>query len=337
MFFKGRDLLSLADLNDAELSEIVAFARELKGRFHAGEPMDFLAGAQLFLLDPQSLLGGFNPLAIGMVQLGGVATHLDAWDLREKLGETWLDRARLIDLSGHGLAAAGIGEQHGQGFMEDLAGELKAPLLNAQSDLAAPLQALSTLLSLTERRGDELENSRAAVIWAPPGQAQKPIGLPLSLSELFLRRSIPVKMACPAGFHPGGEIAEYLDAFLPGGFELSEDPGEALDGADLVFSMNWTPESGEEDLETLAAMGSEFAGWRMSPELLALAGPQAILGGGLPQSRDNEIEPALLDDDRSIHLEESANLLHVSKAVLALFMDPAISGSPEDDHDPTVQ
>jgi len=337
VFFKGRDLLSLADLTDAEMSELVAFGRELKGRFHAGEPMDFLSGAQLFLLDPDNLFGGFNPLAIAMTQLGGIATLLEPSSPREKLGETWLDRARLMDLSGNGLAATGQGEDHGHAFMEELAEVLKAPLFNLMSDLAAPLQALSTLLTLHEHRGEKLEEARAAMLWAPPGQAQKSTALPLSLAEMFLRQGISLRMACPSRFHPGGEVAEYLDGFLPGGFELSEDPGEALDSADLVFSMNWTPEVGAEDIEELAAMGSEYSDWRMSSELLSLAAPEAILGGGLPQSRDNEIDGALLDDPRSIHAEESANLLHISKAMLALFMDPAIAGSVGEEHDSTIQ
>ncbi|MBC8365787.1 hypothetical protein H8E52_00105, partial [bacterium] len=83
-------MLSLADLTDAETSELVAFGRELKGRFHAGEPIDFLTGAQLFLLDPGNLFGGFNPMAIAMTQLGGVATLVEPSGPREKLGETWL-------------------------------------------------------------------------------------------------------------------------------------------------------------------------------------------------------------------------------------------------------
>lgn len=340
MFFKGRDVLSLADLTDAEMSELVAFGRELKGRFHAGEPIDFLSGAQLFMLDPGNHYGGFNPLAIAMTQLGGVATRIDASGPREKLGETWLDRARLMDLSGNGLAATGQGEEYGHGFMEELAEVLKAPLFNLMSDMAAPFQALSTLLTLHEYRGEKLEESRAALLWAPPGQAQKTTALPLSLAEMFLRQGISLRMACPSRFHPGGEAAEYLDAFMPGGFELSEDPGEALDSADLVFSMNWTPEAGTEDLEELAAMGSEYSDWRMNSELLSLAAPEAIVGGGLPQSRDNEIDGALLDDPRSIHMEEGANLLHISKAVLALFLDPAIAGSAGsvgEEHDSTIQ
>ncbi len=337
MFFKGRDVLSLADLSDAEMSEIVAFGRELKGRFHAGEPMDFLSGAQLFLLDPENHYSGFNPLAIAMTQLGGVATRIETSGPREKLGETWLDRARLMDLSGNGLAATGQGVEHGQAFMEELAEVLKVPIFNLMSDLAAPLQALSTLLTLNEHRGEKMEESRAALLWAPPGQAQKSTALPLSLAEMFLRQGISLRMACPSRFHPGAEAAEYLDAFLPGAFEISEDPGEALDSADLVFSMNWTPELGAEDLEELAAMGSEFSDWRMSSELLSLAASESIVGGGLPQSRDNEIDSALLDDPRSIHTEESANLLHVSKAVLALFMDPAIAGSVGEEHDSTIQ
>jgi ornithine carbamoyltransferase len=337
VFFKGRNLLSLSDLTDAEISEIVAFAHELKGRFHAGEPMDFLSGAQLFVMDPEGLLGAWNPLALAMTQLGGKVMTIDTENLRDKLGETWFDRLRLLELSGHGLASAGLNESNGQSFLEDLGGEIKIPLINAMSDLAAPMQALATQLTLTELLADKLEDARVAMVWAPPGQAEKPLSHPISLAEILLRRGLPIRMACPVRFHPGADAAEYLDAILPGGFELSEDPAEALDGADVVFSMNWTPDATSSDLDELATIGSEYAPWKMVPELFAMASDKALLGGGLPQSRDNEIAAELLESPRSIHLEESANLLHVAKAVLALYLDPVVQGSPQDNHDSTVQ
>jgi len=337
LFFKGRDLLSLADLSDAEMTEIISFAREMKARFHAGESIDFLSGAHLFVMDPEGLLGAWNPLALAMTQLGGFATVLDLGDLRERWGETWLDRARLMELSGHGLAAAGLGEPWGQAFLEELASEIHVPVINALSDLAAPMQALASLLSLTERMKGELEDSRAALLWAPPGHAQKPVSLPLSLAESILRRGIPLRMAGPARFRPGEGIHSYLDAFLPGGLDFVEDPAEAVEGADIVYSMNWTLQDEPIDLEKLADMGRDYAAWKMSPELFGLASDRALLGGGLPQSRDNEIAAELLESERSIHLEESANLLHVAKAVLTLFLDPAIAGGSREDHDTTVQ
>jgi len=330
MFLKGRDLLTLSDLGDGELGDVLAFARELKGRFHAGEPMDFLNGAQLFSLDPDGLLGAWNPLVIGMAQMGGVCSELGRGGLREELGETWLDRARLLDLSGHGLAIAGRSTDSGHHFMEQFAGELQAPLINAMSDLAAPLQALASFLTLQERRGDELENARAALVWSPPGRACKPLSTPVSLAEILLRRGLTLRMACPAPFHPGAETADYLDQFRPGAIEIGEDAAEAMDGADLVFAMNWNAETGPLPLEALALMGRQYEGWRMSAELLALASEDALLGGGLPQTRDAELQASLLEGPQSIHLEENVNLLHVAKALLALILDPAIHGSHKD-------
>jgi len=337
MFLKGRDLLSLNDLIDSELSELIAFARELKSRFHAGEPMDFLMGAQIFSMDPEGLLGSWNPIAIGMTQLGGVCTDLGDGGLREELGETWLDRGRLLDLSGHGLAVTGRSVKWGHPFMEELAAGLNSPVINLMSDLAAPLQAIASSMAVQERLGEKMGEARAAIVWAPPGRATKPMSRPLSLAEILLRQGVAVRMACPLAFHPGAELADYLDAFLPGIFEIGEDPGEAIDGADVVFSMNWAPDLRQHSLEELAAIGSEHQGWRMEAEALEFAAPESLLGGGLPQNRDFEIQGELLDGERSIHLEESANMLHVAKAVLALILDPSIHGNVQENHDSTIQ
>jgi ornithine carbamoyltransferase len=105
---------------------------------------------------------------------------------------------------------------------------------------------------------------------------------------------------------------------VPGALEILDDPEDAVEGADLVIALNWGSGDGADGSKEAV---ERHAAWRLTPDRLARAAPGALVGGGLPQSRGREIQASLLESRRSIHLDESVNLLHVAKAVLALTLD----------------
>ena len=159
----------------------------------------------------------------------------------------------------------------------------------------------------------------------------KPASLPLSLVEALLRRGMGVRLACPPDFHPGLEHLEFLDARVPGALQQIDDPDAAVEGADLVFSLGWAAASSLDELEEMGERAQVHESWRLTRERFSLANPEALLGGGMPQSRGREIEEALLEDARAMHLDESANLLHVAKSVCALTLDLCLEHRTENE------
>ncbi|MDP6418216.1 MAG: hypothetical protein QF492_08700 [Candidatus Krumholzibacteria bacterium] len=328
MFIKGRHLLSLSDLDNQEINELIDFALELKARFLSGESTEFMSGGHLYLFDPESLMGAWDPVSLAFENLGGRCHRVKAGGLREDWGETWRDRIQLLSRSAHGLAMASADPEQGHAFLEESAQLSRVPVINMMSERAAPLQAMASLMAVQGQKGPDLENLRAALLWAPPGIRSRPPSLPFSLLEILLRKEIAVTLACPASFQPGLEVQDAAGEISPTGFTLCEDPSEAIEDADLVFSMNWDLDYQNQDFEEIARIAGEFSSWMLNEEMLALAAPDALFGGMLPKSRDTEIEAKLLEHPRSIHLEESSDLLHVARAVLALSMDLQ---TPEED------
>jgi len=321
LFLRGRDLLSLDELGDGEIGDLLAFARELKTRADCGEVLDLLKGVLLYVFDPDRLAPAWNPLAVAMGQLGGQAQQVDPARINLNWNETFLDLFRQLDRTGHGLAMASIRPGEGHGFMADTASLMERPVLNLISDLAAPFQTLASLMALGERGGPELSGADVALCWAPPGLAFKPLSPLRSLARALIRLGANLRLACPVEYHPGEDFYAEMDSLVPGALEITDAAEAAVAGADFVFACNWGLEGDLGHGADAEGAAARHADWCFSAQQLAAAKEDVLLGGMLPQSRDREIEAALLDDPRSLHLDETTNLLHVAKSVLALTLD----------------
>jgi ornithine carbamoyltransferase len=92
----------------------------------------------------------------------------------------------------------------------------------------------------------------------------------------------------------------------------SEDPTEAVRGANFVYTDTWTS-MGQEDEQELRK--KIFHSYQLNAELLGLS-EDAYAMHCLPAHRGEEITDEVLDGDRSLVLIQAENRLHAQKAVL---------------------
>ena len=92
----------------------------------------------------------------------------------------------------------------------------------------------------------------------------------------------------------------------------SEDPREAVDGADFVYTDVWASMGQEDERESRRAI---FEPYQLNADLLRCA-PDAWVMPCLPAHRGEEITDEVLDGARSIVFEQAENRLHVQKAIL---------------------
>ena len=98
----------------------------------------------------------------------------------------------------------------------------------------------------------------------------------------------------------------------------SEDPREAVRGADFVYTDVWTS-MGQEDEQALRRR--VFAAYQVNAELLREA-PDAWILHCLPAHRGEEITDEVLDGERSIVFDQAENRLHAQKAILEQLLGP---------------
>jgi ornithine carbamoyltransferase len=142
----GRDLLSLSDLNTAELAELLAFAADLK----AGKSQPQFPNKVLGLLFRKASTRTRVSFSVAMYQLGGQVLDLNSNVTQIGRGEPTSDTARVLDRY---LDVVAI-RTYGQAEIEEFADYASIPVINALTDLEHPCQILADLLTIQEVFGD---------------------------------------------------------------------------------------------------------------------------------------------------------------------------------------
>ena len=98
---------------------------------------------------------------------------------------------------------------------------------------------------------------------------------------------------------------------------MLEDPALAAKGADVLATDVWVSMGQADAPERKAAL----APFQINDELLAQAGPAAIVLHCLPAHRGEEITAAVLDGPASVVWDQAENRLHAQKALLAWLLE----------------
>jgi ornithine carbamoyltransferase len=245
-----------------------------------------------------------------MGQLGGHAIYLAPQDIgigeRESVKDVARNLSRWVDLIMIRTFAHAI--------CVELALEATVPVINGLTDLLHPCQLLADLLTLRERFGD-LSKLRIAYI----GDG---FNLAHSWIEAAALARFELRLGCPAGYEPQ---PEFVQTMRHGKFgTLTQDPIEAVRGADVIYTDTWTSMGHEKEA---AQRRRDFKPFQVNRELLGHARRGAVVMHCLPAHRGEEITDEVLDGPRSLVLDQAENRLHAQKAVMVWLLRPAIIGS----------
>jgi ornithine carbamoyltransferase len=241
---------------------------------------------------------------VGIAQLGGHALYLRADDLQLGRGETIRDTATVLSRY---LDAIMI-RTFAQSDVEELAEHADIPVINGLTDSSHPCQALADVLTIRERLG-RLEGVRIAYLGDGNNVCASLMVAAAKLGASFVA-------VTPRGYEPD-ERAVALARETGSVVELSDDPTDAVQGADVLYTDVWTSMGQEEERERRLR---ELAGFAITDELLAHAGKDAIVLHCLPAHRGEEISDAVMEGPQSAVFDEAENRLHAQKALLELLL-----------------
>jgi ornithine carbamoyltransferase len=129
-----------------------------------------------------------------------------------------------------------------------------------------------------------------------------------SLAVLGALAGVEVAVATPDGY----QLEDGLGA------QLTSDPGEAVAGADAVYTDVWVSMSDAGD--EAAARREALAPYRLDEALLDRAAPGAFALHCLPAHPGEEITEGVLYGDRQRIWDQAENRRHVFKALLELLV-----------------
>lgn len=305
---KGRDFISIHDLQEDELSRIFELAAVLKEKQRRREPHRLLEGKTLGMIFTKSSTRTRVSFQVGMYQLGGHPLFLSANDLQLRRGESIKDTALTLSRYLDGLMIRTFDHQD----VVELARYATIPVINGLTDLLHPCQVMGDLFTILEQKG-QLAGLKLAFIGDGNNVAH-------SLLDGGAKVGMNVTIACPLGYEPKAEILERsrLDAQTTGAeLEVVHDPKAAVEGADVIYTDVWASMGMEAETEQRKR---DFTGFTVDQALLARANPKAMVMHCLPAHRGEEISDEVIDGPQSVVFEEAENRLHVQKAILALLM-----------------
>lgn len=305
---RGRDLLSLKDLSKQEMELIFNTAHLLKTQSKMGKFPHLLEGKTLAMLFQKTSTRTRVSFETGMVQLGGHALFLSQNDLQLKIGETILDTARVLSRYVDGIMARVFDHQD----ILDLAQGAEVPVINGLSDFTHPCQGLTDLFTIWEHQG------------ALPGLTLAYVGdgnnVAHSLIFAGAKFGMHIRLGTPSHYRPANEVIIAAQEFCKvtgGSLAIFEDPKQAVQGADIVYTDTWVSMGQEKEKEERLRT---FRPYQLSTELLCFAKEGALVMHCLPAHRGLEITDEVMDGPQSVIFDQAENRLHVQKAILALLL-----------------
>ena len=302
-------LLTLNELDTADLDALLAQARQLKRSRQAGAPpSQLLAGKTVALLFEKPSLRTRVSFEVAVRELGGDSLYLSPQEVGLGARESIADVARVLSAYVHAVVL----RTFHHAVVEEFARHATIPVINGLTDRHHPCQALADVLTIAEHFG------------SPAGKTLAYVGdgnnVAHSLIQAAAKAGMRIRVATPPGYEPDAAVldAAWRDAARTGAqLAVMHDAEEAVAGADALYTDVWTSMGQESER---ALRHTVFAPYRVDARLLALAHPDAIVMHPLPAHRGEEVTGEVLDGPQSRVFTQAENRLHVQKAVLRMLM-----------------
>jgi N-acetylornithine carbamoyltransferase len=326
-----RDFLRLADLPGDDLTRVLDLAaRTKRGDYDRAAA----AGRRVALLFFNPSLRTRMSMELAAQSIGAhtvaVVPGADAWKLETRRGavmdgetqEHLVDAVRVMAEMADLVAVrtfAGLKDAEDdrrEPVLTEVARESKVPVVNMESALDHPLQALADLMTMREEFGDDLRGVPVTLTWAPHPKAL-PMAVPAAFLRGVARMGMDVRVAAPKEFALPAWLVDEARASMPdgGSIRVFESQTEALGGARAVYAKAWGSTRFYADAAAGALARRAHWDWTVTEERMAL-GDRAVFLHCLPVRRNVVVADEVLDGPRCRVYQEAGNRLHTARAVL---------------------
>jgi len=322
--------IDLADFSREQVQELLALARRLETQ---PEPQA-LAGKVLGLLFMNPSLRTLSSFQAGMARLGGSSVVITpgqgTWQLETRDGAVMTGAAAehiregLPVLASYcdalGIRAFAAGEN----LQEDLddqrfkamAALVDRPLINLESAINHPCQALADWKTLDELPGKGRRKFVLSWVWHPKAL---PLAVPAATVHMAAMRGMDIVVLRPEGYAlPDAIMDKARSAAAQSGGTVAEtaDRADALAGAHVVYAKEWGSTRHYGDAAADQAQRATLKDWCLRNDWFGRAADDCRVMHCLPVRRNSAIADEVLDGPRSIVLRQAYNRMPAQMAVL---------------------
>ena len=301
-----KNFINISDLSKNDLRAIIDGAKKRKserGKIPNSQPdVDLpIKGKTMIMLFGKPSTRTRISFDLAVKQLGGSSIILNQDEIHYGKGdETIKDTAKVLSQYADILMIRT--DSHND--VDEFQKHLDIPIINGLTDLSHPCQIMADILTFEEAKGDI---NGKTIAWLGDGN-----NVSNSFIEAATKFKFELKIACPKKYQPNKKIvseAKKNNCKLL----VTEDPFEAVEGADCVMTDKWISMSDKGDKKKKKKILKKF---QVNKKLMNSAKTDAIFMHCLPASRDEEVTSEVMDGKQSVVWLQAFNRIHAQKSII---------------------
>jgi N-acetylornithine carbamoyltransferase len=327
----NKNFLKTSDFSRSELEEIIETALKFKSGKLADKP---LAGKSVALVFFNPSLRTRASMQVGVYELGGNPVVLEpgasSWTLEHVEGavmdadktEHLKEFVRVLERY---VAAIGVRTfaalqdwqtERTDPVLAAFARYAEKPVINLESAMHHPCQALADMMTVRERFGRE--KRRVLLTWAFHPKPL-PMAVPNSFALAAAQFGHDLRIAHPKGFELDEELLSEIEAQAAengGSLEIVNRADEAFRNVDVVYAKSWGSRlhygNANQDIRERQIYREK---WIVDEQKMQQTN-NAVFMHCLPVRRNVIVSDAVIDSPNSLVIDEAENRLHVQKAIM---------------------
>ena len=326
-----RDFLNTADWSIEELVQLLDAARRLKRGDDGVRP---LAGRSVALVFFNPSLRTRASMQVGIYELGGNTVVLEpggtSWTLEHRDGAVMdSDKtehiAEFVQVLGRYSCAIGVRTfatlddwqvERLDPILRAFAKHSTVPIINLESAMHHPCQAMADMMTIRERLGPEPK--RVVLTWAWHPKAL-PMAVPNSFALAAAQMGHELTIAHPKEYELDDELLEVIrtrSASAGGSIKLTDSIDEAFVDADVIYAKSWGSKNFYGNPEADIVKRARYRHKWIVDEAKMAKTSDALFMHCLPVRRNVIVTDSVIDSSQSVVIDEAENRLHVQKAIL---------------------
>jgi ornithine carbamoyltransferase len=324
---RKRHFLKLDDFTSQEIDYLLQLSAELKVAKYAGTETPRLRGKNIVLIFEKDSTRTRCAFEVAAFDQGAHVTYLGPNGSHIGYKETMKDTARVLGRMYHGIQYRGAK----QATVEELARYAGVPVWNGLTEEAHPTQALADLLTMREHARKPLEQISFCFLGD--------VGFNVSDSLLIggAKMGMDVRLAGPKEYWPKPtRLAQVRAVADETGthITLTEDPAEAVNGCDFVYTDVWVSMGEPEGYWEKRVQQRQMLPYQVTSQLMAQThNPNVKFMHCLPANHNTdtavgkkiydqygleamEVTEEVFESPASIVFDQAENRLHTTKAIL---------------------
>jgi N-acetylornithine carbamoyltransferase len=322
--------LKTSDFSTPRLEALVTSAFRIKD----GEQARPLAGRSVALVFFNPSLRTRASMQVGIYELGGNSVILEpggtSWSLEHREGvvmdgdktEHLKEFVRVLERYVSAIGVRTFAElkdwetERTDPILNAFAKYASVPVINLESAMHHPCQAMADLMTIREKLGEEKKKVLLTWAWHPK---PLPMAVPNSFALAAAQFGHDLRIAHPKGYDLDRDLLAEIEkqATASGGsIEFTNDIAAAFDGVDVVYAKSWGGSRFYGGPDADISHRAQFRNKWIVDEAKMSQTNEAIFMHCLPVRRNVIVTDGVIDSPNSVVIDEAENRLHVQKAIL---------------------